>query len=62
MWRMQMLSFLTPLAKAAFAIVTVPAAAVADFITLGGALTEEPQPYTATELEKLHKNIKQLTK
>lgn len=44
-----MFDMLTSLAKAALAVVTVPVALVADVVTLGGALTDKDQPYTAVE-------------
>ena len=42
-----MFGMIESLAKAAAAVVTVPVAVVADVVTLGGALTDKDQPYTA---------------
>ncbi len=43
-------------------VVETPVAVVADVITLGGALTDTKQPYTAEALEKVIKNVKESTK
>lgn len=49
--------------KAAVGIVVeTPLAIVADAVTLGGATTDTKQPYTATALEKVVKNVQQSTK
>jgi len=42
-------------------VVETPVSLVADFVTLGGSLTDEEQPYTATALEKIMKNVKEAT-
>lgn len=53
-----MFGMLESLAKAATAVVTVPVAAVADVITLGGALTDKDKPYTAEAVEDFVDNLK----
>ena len=50
------------LAKAAAAVVTVPVAVVADVVTMGGALTDKDQPYTADAVGDLVDNLKDATK
>lgn len=53
-----MFGILESLAKAATAVVTVPVAAVADVVTMGGALTDKDKPYTAEALKDLMDNLK----
>lgn len=43
-------------------VVETPVAIVADVVTLGGAINDKRQPYTATALEKVVKNIEDSTK
>ncbi len=43
-------------------IIETPVALVADVVTLGGALNDKPQPYTAEALTKVVKNIQEATK
>lgn len=50
------------LLKAATAVVTIPVAAVADAITLGGSLTDQRKPYTAQACEDLVQNLKDASK
>lgn len=45
------------LARAAAAVATIPVAVVADAITLGGSLTDQRQPYTATAASDVIKNL-----
>lgn len=45
------------LAKAVVNVVSLPVTAVADVITMGGALTDEETPYTAQALSDLVENI-----
>lgn len=45
------------LARAAAAVATIPVAAVADALTLGGSLTGQRQPYTATAASDVIKNL-----
>lgn len=52
-----MFGMLESLAKAAVAVVTTPVAVVADVATLGGALTDKKQPYTADACEAIVKNL-----
>lgn len=44
------------------AVVEVPISVAADAITLGGSLTDKKQPYTATAVEKIVKNVQEATK
>ena len=57
-----MFGMLESLAKAAAAVVTVPVAAVADVVTLGGSLTDKDQPYTADAVGDLVDNLKDATR
>ena len=51
------------LAKAVVGVVIeTPIALVADTLTLGGAITEKDEPYTATALKGVMKNIENVTK
>lgn len=43
-------------------VVETPIALAADVVTLGGALNDKRQPYTATALEKVVKNVENATK
>ena len=45
------------LAKVALGVVTVPVAIVADVVTLGGALTDKDQPYTAKAVSDVLTNL-----
>ena len=52
------MSVFDSLLKAAVNVVTTPVAVMADVITMGGALTDQDQPYTASQLSDLMQNIK----
>lgn len=53
-----MFNFVSSLAKAAVGVVVeTPLAIVSDVVTLGGAITDAPQPYTATALQNVAKNV-----
>ena len=43
-------------------VVETPVAIVADAVTLGGAINDKKQPYTATALEKVIDNLQKATK
>jgi hypothetical protein len=43
-------------------VVETPVALVADVITMGGVITDKDQPYTATALQGVVKNVKDATK
>ena len=45
------------LARAAVAAASLPVTAVADAITLGGSLTDQRRPYTATAAGDVIKNL-----
>ena len=53
-----MFGMLESLTKAALGVVTVPLAVVADVVTLGGVLTDKPEPYTAEAVSDVVKNLK----
>ena len=58
-----MFGMLESLTKAVVGVVIeTPIAVVSDVVTLGGALTDKDQPYTATALEKVVKNVENSTK
>ena len=58
-----MFGMLGNLTKAAVGVVIeTPIAVVADVVTMGGALTDKDQPYTATALEKVMENVENATK
>ena len=57
-----MFGMIESIAKAAVAFVTVPVAVVADVVTMGGALTDKDQPYTADAVGDLVDNLKDATK
>lgn len=58
-----MFGMLGDLTKAAVGLVIeTPIAVVADVVTMGGVLTDKDQPYTATALEKVVKNVENATK
>jgi hypothetical protein len=43
-------------------VIETPLAVVADAVTLGGALTDKEQPYTATAISKVVQNVPSATK
>jgi hypothetical protein len=57
-----MFGMLESLVKSAAAVVTVPVAIVADVVTMGGALTDKDQPYTADAVGDLVDNLKDATR
>lgn len=56
-----MFGMLESLAKAAVGVVTVPAAVVADVVTLGGSLTDKDRPYTADAVSDVVQNLENAT-
>jgi hypothetical protein len=50
------------LLKAATAVVTVPAAVVADVITVGGAMVDADEPYTVKALGDFMQNLEDASK
>jgi predicted benzoate:H+ symporter BenE len=52
-----MFGILESLTKAALGVVTIPVAAVADVVTMGGALTDKDEPYTASAVSDVVKNL-----
>jgi hypothetical protein len=58
-----MFGMLSSLTKAVVgAVVETPIAIAADVVTLGGSLTDKEEPYTATAVSKVVKNIEESTK
>ena len=58
-----MFGMLGKLAKATVGVVVeTPVAIVSDVVTLGGALTDTKEPYTATAVKKVVKNVQGSTK
>jgi hypothetical protein len=57
-----MFGFLESVTKAALGVVTIPVGVVADVVTLGGALTDKKEPYTATAISDVVKNLTDATK
>ena len=58
-----MFGILEDLAKAAIGVtVEVPISIIADVLTLGGSITDKEEPYTATSLKGVMKNIEHATK
>jgi hypothetical protein len=47
----------TSLLKAIVNVAATPVAIAADIITMGGAMTDAKQPYTATQLQNLMQNL-----
>lgn len=45
------------LLKAAVGVVTLPVEIIADSVTLGGAMTDKDEPYTASKLRQIKKNL-----
>lgn len=52
-----MMGVLDSLLKAAVNVVVTPVAVAADVITMGGAMTDAKEPYTATQLRNLMQNL-----
>ena len=58
-----MFGMLASLTKAVVGVVVeAPIAIVADVITLGGALTDKAEPYSATALSKVVENVQDAAK
>jgi hypothetical protein len=58
-----MFGILEDLTKAALGVVVeTPVAIAADTLTLGGSITDKDEPYTATALKNVMKNIENVTK
>ena len=58
-----MFGILGDLTKAVVGVVVeTPIAVVADVITMGGAMNDKDEPYTATALKKVMKNVENATK
>ncbi len=57
-----MFGLLNNLTKAVVGVVVeTPLAVVADAVTLGGALTDKEQPYTADALQRVVENVEKAT-
>lgn len=48
------------LLKAVVGVATVPVAAVADIVTLGGTLTDKNESYTGRVLDSVEKNVEKV--
>lgn len=60
---MTMFGILGDLTKAVVGVVVeTPLAVAADVLTLGGAITDKDEPYTATALKVVMKNVENATK
>lgn len=57
-----MFSILEDITKAAVATVKLPVSLVVDVVTLGGALTDKDEPYTAENVSDIIKNLDNATK
>ena len=58
-----MFGFIKDLTKATVGVVVeTPIAIAADVVTMGGALTNKSEPYTATAVKKVVKNVENSTK
>lgn len=57
-----MFGLIEGLAKAAVATVTLPIAVAADVVTMGGALNDKSQPYTADSVSSIIKNLENAVK
>ncbi len=57
-----MFGMLESLVKATVGVVVeTPVAIVADIVTMGGALTDKDEPYTASAVRKVVKNVEDAT-
>jgi hypothetical protein len=60
---LQMFGILGDLTKAVVGVVVeTPIAIAADVVTMGGALTDKDEPYTATALKGVMQNVENATK
>ncbi len=58
-----MFGLISGLTKAVVGVVVeTPIAIAADVVTMGGALTDKKEPYTATAVKKVAKNVDDATK
>lgn len=57
-----MLNIIKGLAKTAICVVTLPVDIAADAVTLLGAMTDKPEPYTITKIKKAMDGIDEATK
>lgn len=58
-----MFDILSNLTKAAVGVVVqTPVALVSDLITMGGAMTDKDEPYTATALKNIADNVEKAVK
>ena len=51
------MGFFSKIIKGAIDVATLPVAIVKDAATLGGALTDQHEPYTAKKLKNVQKNF-----
>lgn len=58
-----MLGIFASLTKAVVgAVIETPVAIAADIVTMGGALTDKAEPYTATAVKSVVKNVQEAAK
>lgn len=57
-----MFGILASLTKAAVGVVVAPVAVVADIVTMGGQLTDRDEPYTASAVSDVLKNLSNAVK
>lgn len=57
-----MFDFLTKTVKLAANVATLPVSVAADLVTMGGALTDRDEPYTAEHAKRVMTNVEDLTK
>ncbi len=55
-------SILGSVTKAALGVVTLPLAVASDLVTMGGAMTDRDEPYTATQISDIVKNVEDAVK
>ena len=55
-----MFGILKSIVKATSSVIDIPVSIAADVVTMGGALTEKSQPYTADAAQRLVKNVKDI--
>ncbi|MFU0504129.1 hypothetical protein [Pseudaminobacter sp. NGMCC 1.201702] len=57
-----MFDFISRTLSTAFDVATLPVAAAADVVTLGGALMDRSEPYTATKVKRVARGVGDVTK
>lgn len=52
-----MFGILDNLARAAIGVVTLPLEVASDVVTMGGAMTDQSEPYTSKRLKQIGENL-----